>query len=118
VKVPGELKVKEKLCPAFTVPESQRPVSDVLVCGMFVVTLVQVTVVPTVMVIGSGTKRRVDVIDTAWVVAALAGVTDPRKPKTTMPQAIVRAIAKTTLRAETRMSQPSHGRFQRWGIHR
>jgi hypothetical protein len=59
VNVPGVLKVSEKLAPGFTVPESQTPVSDVVVCGMLVVVLVQVTIVPTVIVIGSGTNRRV-----------------------------------------------------------
>ena len=65
VNVPGVLKVNEKLLPALTVPESQIRVSDVVVCLIFVVVFVQVTVVPTAMVIGSGTNRRFDVIDTA-----------------------------------------------------
>jgi hypothetical protein len=116
VKVPSVLNVNEKLPPGETVPESQMLVSDVVVCGMLVVALVQVTVVPTVMVIGSGTKRRVWVIETACVVAALAEVAQPWRPIAMTTQATVRAIANIAARAETPMRQPSHDTIQSRGI--
>jgi hypothetical protein len=99
------LKVNEKLPPGFTVPESQSPVSEVDVWGMLVVTFVQVTVVPTGIVIGSGTKRNCWVIETACVLAGLAkALVDPRRPAMAIARTTSVAKAAATMGRDSRIS--------------
>jgi hypothetical protein len=67
---------------------------------------VQVTVVPTVIVIGSGTKRSADVIDTACVSSGPAGPAVPRAPATSTPMTAV-AMSKPMTKGERRRIKPA-----------